>query len=86
MPDGLNRNLHTRRVTATAAVTINTTIQIVAFDDHIIFRKRSVAARLGWAEYGYDWSAGRRRDVHRSGVATDEEFSASRQCEKLLEG
>src|SRR5262245_51957461 len=85
LPHGLDRNVHTRSVAATAAVTIHPAIQIEAFDDDVVLREGPVAARFGRAEDCDDRRASRRGDVHGPRVSADEEFRATRQGEKLFE-
>src|SRR5215475_7710050 len=85
LPHALDRNIHTRGVAATASITINSAIQIEAFDDDVVLREGPVAARFRRAEDRDDRRVGRSGDMHGPCVSADEEFRAARQREELFE-
>src|SRR5262245_49479084 len=84
-PHTVDRNVHTRGVAATAAVTINAAIEIEAFDDDVILRERPGAARFGRTEDRYNRRSSRRGDVHRPRVSTDKQIRVAGQREELFE-
>src|SRR5262245_1196214 len=72
-------------MTAAAAIAFSAAIQIKPLNDNVVAGKRPIAARVGRAEDCHDWRAGRRRQMHWPGVASDENLCSPRESEKLFE-
>src|SRR5205814_8011646 len=78
-------DVHANPFRAGAAMTIHATVDVVAFDADIIRIGTAVPPPLGWSEQPDNRSAGRDRQVSRTGVAADVNLRASSERMKAFQ-
>ena len=84
-PDSFKIKIQTRAMIALPPVTIHPAFEVITIDDDIIRIERPISTGQTGPEKSDHRSASRRRQMHWTGVATDEDLGPSGQRIKLFE-